>query len=684
MNDYNTDNGIAVGKHSGFCFGVRRAADGIMKRLESAVPGERIFTLGKLIHNDSYLAVLSARGVGIIGEGDIEGLAVSASEKSPVTVFIRAHGIPRTTERILADAAAANRYFRFTDCTCPYVKKIHKIAFENSDNGECFVLMGRSDHPEVIGIMSCLRGEGHVFSTADELEEAAVSGALGDLHKKRLCLAAQTTFDLSEWEKSQNKSKKLCTNALIFDTICDVTEKRQTEARALSAVSELMIIIGSADSSNTMKLFEVCRKNCPSSYLVEDAAALRIILPEIKELISRNRTGIVAGASTPVGIIQEVYRIMSEITEIKAENFEEMLESSLTTLNTGDTVTGYVTSVTDAELQLDLGAKVTGVITADQATDDPSAKLTAIFKIGDKVDAFVIKVSDIDGVATLSKKRVDSDKNWQKIVAAKDNDEVLEGKVVAVNKGGVEVSVDSSRIFIPASQTGVPKGEDMSKLVGDRVKLRIIEIKEQGKRAVGSIRLVLRDERRAREAEFWNNIEVGMQYTGKVKSMTSYGAFVDLGGVDGMVHTTELSWKHIKSPAEVVSVGDELTVFVKSYDPEKKRISLGYKTEDTEPWRVFISNYAVGDVVGVKIVSLMPFGAFAEIIDGVDGLIHISQISTARIGKPQDVLNVGDIVDVRIIAIDEEKKKVSLSIRSLLEDAFAEADAADNGDYSAE
>lgn len=572
---------ISVGRHSGFCFGVKRAADTVERLLRAARPGERIFTLGRLIHNDSYIAALTARGVGVVGEADISVLACEASDSAPVTVIIRAHGIPRGTERVLESAARENVNFRFVDCTCPYVKKIHRTASENSGEGVCFVLMGSADHPEVVGIMSCVKGEGHVFRSAVELERAAADGVLGDLHKKRLCLAAQTTFDLSEWEKSQKKSKKLCTNALIFDTICDVTEKRQAEADKLSRASELMFIIGSSGSSNTMKLFDICRKNCPSSYLMEDAAALRTLEPDIIKAIARKRTGIVAGASTPVGIIQEVYRIMSEITEIKAENFEEMLESSLKTLNTGDTVTGYVTSVTDAELQLDLGAKVTGVITADQATDDPSAKLTEIFKVGDKVDAFVIKVSDIDGFATLSKRRVDSDKNWQKIVAAKDNGDVLEGKVVAVNKGGVEVSVDSNRVFVPASQTGIPKSGDMSSLVGTTVKLRIIEIKEQGKRAVGSIRLVLRDEKREREADFWNNIEVGKQYTG-------------------------------------------------------------------------------------------------EVMEDVDGLIHISQISTSRIGKPDDVLNIGDVVDVRIIAIDEEKQKISLSIRSLLEEAYESGEQADD------
>ena len=362
---------------------------------------------------------------------------------------------------------------------------------------------------------------------------------------------------------------------------------------------------------------------------------------------------------------------MSEMTE----NFAELLEQSLKTLNTGDTVTGYVTHVTDSELQLDLGAKVTGIIKSEQITDDPSAKLTEMFKIGDAVEAFVIRVSDVEGFAELSKKRTDSEKNWKNIVALKESGEVVTGKVVKVVKGGLTVVVDSVNVFVPASQSGVAKDGDMTVLVGKNVDLKIIEIKEQGKRAIGSIRVVLAAERKAKEEEFWASIEEGKQYTGKVRSLTSYGAFVDLGGVDGMVHVSELSWKPVKNPAQVVSVGDEITVFVKSFDKEARRISLGYKTDDTNPWLLFVNTYAVGDVVSAKIVNMMPFGAFAEIMDGVDGLIHISKISQQRIAKPADVLELGQVVDVKIIEIDNEKQKISLSIRALLDEAQAAEEA---------
>ena len=654
---------IIVAEHAGFCFGVKRATD----RIEEEIKGGegRIYTLGHLIHNSIYLKRLEEKGVFSVENDEVALLAESANAESPVTLFLRAHGVPREIEKNLTELSERYPHFSFVDCTCPYVKKIHKIAAECAQEEQTFVLMGDEKHPEVVGIMSYFEGEKYVFSSSEMLESAIRRGDVGGLHKKAPVFAAQTTYNLSEWRKTQEIIKNLCTNAIIFDTICNVTEKRQVEARTLSKTCDAMIVIGGKESSNTAKLASICRENCECTFVIESASELEAFLPS-----THKNVGIVAGASTPSDIIEEVFKNMSE------ENFAQMLDESFKTLNTGDTVIGIVTKVTDADLQLDLGTKVTGMIRAEQITDDSSVKLTEMFKVGDEVEAFVIRVSDVEGVAELSKKRVDSDKNWVKIVAASESGDILEGKVTEVVKGGVVVIVDSVRVFVPASQTGVPKDGDLSTLVGTVVKLKVIEIKSFGKKAIGSIRVVLREERRALETAFWAEIEEGKYYTGKVKSMTSYGAFVDLGaGVDGMVHATELSWKHIKSPAEVVSIGQEITVFVKSFDAEKKRISLGYKTEDTNPWVIFRNTYNVEDVVSVKIVNMMPFGAFAEIMDGVDGLIHISQIAQNRIGKPADVLELGQVVDAKIIEIDDENKKVSLSIRALLDEAQAEAEA---------
>jgi len=663
---------VTVAENAGFCFGVKRATDRLEEALKQAAEGERIYTLGHLIHNETYNESLRRRGVEAIDTTQIEEIASAADAAHPVKVLVRAHGCDKATTDLLERMAQKNPCFAWIDCTCPYVKKIHKIARECDSENQFFVLIGAENHPEVVGIMSCFDGEKYVFASAEELQAALSKKSAVEMHKKTPVLVAQTTQKLGVWYKTQEILKNLYTNAVIFDTICSVTETRQTEAAELAKACDHMIVIGGRESSNTAKLYEICRSFCDNTAWITCAREL-----EPARFSKFHHLGIVAGASTPSDEIEEVYKTMSEMNE----NFEQMLEEQCKTLNTGDVVTGTVTHVSDAELQLDVGAGVTGYIKADQISDDPAFKLTENFKVDDKVEAFVIRVSDIEGVAELSKKRVDADKNWQTIVAACDEEQILEGKVAEAVKGGVVIYTNANRVFVPASQTGVPKDGDLSTLVGTTVQFKILEIK--GRKAIGSIRKVQRELRRAQEADFWANIEVGKVYNGTVKSMTSYGAFVDLGGVDGMVHLTELSWKHIKSPAEVVSVGDAITVFVKSFDPEKKRISLGYKTEETNPWNIFKSQYAVGDIASVKIVNMMPFGAFAEIIDGVDGLIHISQIAMQRIAKPADLLEIGQVVDTRITEIDDEKQKVSLSIRALLEEAAAAAEAMPE-DYVAE
>ena len=654
-------NRITVAEHAGFCFGVKRATDAVEKRIAEKRSGERIYTLGHLIHNDGYNRFLEEQGVLSIELDDVSRICEESSEGSPSVIFIRAHGIPKEAEDMLAECKSRNPFFDYIDLTCPYVKKIHKIAKENSNDETVFALLGSSSHPEVVGIMSYAQDPKIVFADSNDFEEYLKNEQLSKLHKKTLILAAQTTQNLSEWKKCLEIAKKYCTNTKFFDTICNVTEIRQIEAKSLADSSDFMVVVGGRESSNTAKLYKICKEACEKTLWVENADELDGNFP------TNNKIGIVAGASTPKRDIEEVFLIMSEMTE----NFAELLEQSLKTLNTGDTVTGYVTHVTDAELQLDLGAKVTGIIKSEQITDDASVRLTDMFHIGDAVEAFVIRVSDIEGVAELSKKRTDSDRNWKNIVALKDSGDVVSGKVLKAVAGGLTVVVDSVSVFVPASHSGIAKDGDLSVLVGQTVDLKIIEIKEQGKRAIGSIRVVLNAQRRAKVEEFWANIEEGKQYTGTVRSLTSYGAFVDLGGVDGMVHVSELSWKPIKTPAAVVAVGDEITVFVKSFDKETKRISLGYKTEDTNPWLLFTNRYQVGDVASVKIVNMMPFGAFAEIMDGVDGLIHISKIANKRISKPADVLELGQVVDAKIIEIDNEKQKISLSIRDLIEEAPA-------------
>ena len=660
-----SDFSIEIAKNSGFCFGVTKATQAVEAEIEKKISGQRIFTLGTLIHNDVYNARLKARGVDVVCVDDLVRLASEATDDATVKVFVRAHGIDVATEELLQKLQRENPYFSFVDCTCSYVKKIHRIVEENSDKDSVLLVLGSQGHPEVKGFVSRFEGEKFIFSDANEFESVIDQNREKIIDAKCTILVAQTTQNLCEWEKTKKLLKKVCTKSIIFDTICSVTEKRQIEAKALAGKSDFMIVIGSKSSSNSRKLYSICKENCHNTVMIENADELAKFIP-----FTHKKVGIAAGASTPRDIIQEVQKTMSEAVE----NFAELLEESLKTLNTGDIVTGYVTAVNDGELQLDIGAKVTGIIKADQITDDPSCKLSEMFKIGDAVKAFVIRVSDVEGFATLSKKRVDSDECWTKIVEAKNNDTVLEGVVIETVKSGVIVLVDSVRVFVHESQSGLPKGADLNEMKGKTVKLKITEARDQGKKAKGSIRVVAREERRATEKLFWDTIEEGKRYTGKVKSLTSFGAFVDLGGVDGMVHATELSWKRNCKPADVVSVGDVVEVYVKSFDKEAKKISLGYKSEETNPWYIFTHNYQVGDIVSVKIVSMMPFGAFAEIVDGVDGLIHNSQISMTRIAKPADVLEIGQVVDAKITDVDMEKQKVNLSIRAILEEAQAAAE----------
>ncbi|MBQ8746305.1 MAG: bifunctional 4-hydroxy-3-methylbut-2-enyl diphosphate reductase/30S ribosomal protein S1 [Clostridia bacterium] len=658
---------ITVASHGGFCFGVRRATEAVE---DAIVRGDsEIVTLGRLIHNDGYCSSLAARGVREISTDDLPAVLERVKAGAPVTVVIRAHGENASVIEMLEACAAENPSLTVLNCTCPFVEKVRKIARENSGEGRRFYLLGAPDHPEVQGIMSCADG-GTVFETAEQLSQILDSEASDKSNQVvteeeiTVSVASQTTQKLSEWKKSLEILKKAYTNPKIYDTICIVTEERQKEAADLAGESDVMLIIGSRASSNTAKLYAVCRERCPRSYLIEGASDLAGI-----DFTGCQTVSITAGASTPYSVIQEVKQTMAE----QMENFAELLEESLKTLNTGDVVTGVITSISQNEIHLDLGAKTTGIITHDKLTDDPSAKLSELFKVGDEIKAKVIKVSDIDGIATLDKTRVDNDANWDLIVAAAESGEIMEGRVVEAVKGGVIISLKSVRVFIPASLTGVPKDGELSSIVGTTQRVKVIEIKPERKRAYASIRAVLREERKAQEEAFWSTLEEGQEFDGVIKSLTSYGAFVDLGsGVDGMVHTSELSWKHVRQPSDIVKVGDKLHVFVKSIDRERGRISLGHKTEDTNPWNIFTSKYAVGDVANVKIVSLMPFGAFAEIVDGVDGLIHISQIADHKIAKPDDVLAVGQTVDVKITDIDMDNKKISLSIRALLEPAAEE------------
>jgi len=470
------------------------------------------------------------------------------------------------------------------------------------------------------------------------------------------------------WEKSIKFLKKLCTNVKKLDTICQATHARQQETHLLSQQTEAMVVIGDPHSANTKGLASVCEAPV---FLLEHADDL-----DEGRLAAYHRIGVAAGASTPAAIIEEVLEKMSEEMKTsleQGESFEELLEQSFKTLHSGDEVTGVVVGFSPTEVTVDLGIKQSAYIPIGELTDDPDAKPEDLLKIGDEIETYVVRVNDVEGMVMLSKRRLDTVKSWKDVEAAQENGSIVEGVVVEDNKGGVVVSINGVRVFVPASQTGVPKETPLSEMIGQKVRLRITEFHRSRRRVVGSIRAVTQAERREKAEQFWNNIEVGQRIAGVVKSTAAYGVFVDVGGVDGLVHMTELSWVRSKAPADFCKPGDSMDVLVIGVDKEKKRISLSHRKTTDNPWDGFADKYHVGDVLDVTVVKLMPFGAFAEVMPGVDGLIHISQITNHRIDKPGDAVSEGDVVRVKITEIDYDRQKISLSARALMaEEEMAE------------
>lgn len=639
---------VELAKTAGFCFGVDRAVSAVYQLLEE---GKRAATLGAIIHNPQVTGDLADRGVVTVTD--------PAETPEGCTLVIRSHGVPREVEERIEQLGIP-----CVDATCPFVKKIHNLAAQAGEQGRVFLLAGDRDHPEVQGIMGHCKGENYVVKNSEELVTLLKNHP--ELTTKPLTMAAQTTFHTGEWEKCRESLKNLCTNGAVFATICNATARRQKEAKNLAQRCDRMIVVGGRDSSNTAKLRDICAEYC-ETYLIERADELPVFSAGLS-------VGITAGASTPASIIKEVLATMAEVNN--EQNFEEMLEESLKSLNTDEKVHGVVVGISPTEVYVDVGRKQAGFIPAAELSNDPNAKPEDLVKIGDEMDLLIMKTNDQEGTIMLSKRRVDAMKGWDEITQAMESNEVLEGKVIEVVKGGVIVLYKAMRIFVPASQATASRGEDLNVLLNTEVRFRIIEVNRQRRRAVGSIRSVLREERKAAQEKFWEQVEEGQQFTGKVKSLTNFGAFVDLGGVDGMVHISELSWNRIKHPSEVLKVGDTVDVYVKGLDRENGKISLGYKRPEDNPWVKLEREYPVGTVCDAKIVGMTQFGAFASVIPGIDGLIHISQIADHRIEKPQDVLKIGDEVKVKITDIDFERHRVSLSIRALLDEQKAAEDEA--------
>ena len=653
---------VTVAKSAGFCFGVDRAVKMVYNELEQ---NTKVATLGPIIHNQDVVNDMKAKGARVIE---------NVSELEPdETVVIRSHGVGMDVYEQITQKGN-----RMLDATCPFVSKIHKIVAEKSAEGYLVLIAGDIDHPEVQGIIGHCKQNYLVFKDNFELKHLFEEN--DNFLGKKLAFVAQTTYNIVVWEECLKVIPKNSPDIVIFDTICNATDTRQSDAAKLAKESDIMLVVGGRHSSNTVKLYEVCSRYC-KTYHIENSDELSSL-----KLPFAGRIGITAGASTPAYIIKEVQTTMTENVNLTANPDEEIdfasaLDQSFKKIHTGEKVKGIVVSIDNAEITVDLGTKHTGYVKLEDLTDDPTKKPEDLVSVGDEIELIVVKVNDAEGTAALSKRKVDEQAGYETIVKAKEEGEVLEGTINRVVNKGVTLNYLGVRVFIPASQTGLPRGAELDQLNKQKVQFKIIEVDEGGKkRAVGSIKAVENAKKEEAKAKFWETAEVGQTFVGKVKSLTSFGAFVDLGGIDGMVHISELSWKRIKHPSEVVNVGDTLEVYIKDLNREENRISLGFKKAEDNPWEIFLSKYAVGDVVKATIVSITSFGAFAQIIDGVDGLIHISQIADKKVENVKDILSVGDEVDVKIIDIDTDSKRISISMRALLEDAADEEAPAEDAE----
>ncbi len=641
---------IKVAKSAGFCFGVSRALDFVNKGIEN---GDNIVTLGPIIHNERVVDDLAEKGVRVIED--------PALQNENETLVIRSHGVSKD----VFDSIKGN----FIDATCPFVKKIQTIV--EKYHNECYniIIAGDSNHPEVIGINGWCDNSAIIIKNIDEAAEK-----LENTTQNKLCVVSQTTASTIFWKDLKEFIKNTCQTALFFDTICSATELRQKEAKEIASESDVFFVIGGKHSSNNKKLVEIAKTVCDKVYHIEGAYDL----PLAEEYI-RKRIGVTAGASTPDWIIKEVLHTMEENTKVttninEEENWAEVLENTLVTLHTGEKVKGTVVAVHPNEVIVNLNYKSDGIIPASELTDDPTLTPDDIVKVGDEIDVFVIRVNDVEGTVLLSKKKLDNEKKFAVLEEAMENGTVLSGIVIEAVKGGVIVLCEGIRVFVPGSQANDRYLSDLSVLVdpAKTVSLKIIKFDRRSKKILGSIKQVLLAEKAKKSEAFWADAEVGKEYKGVVKTITDFGAFVDLGGVEGLLHISQLSWNKIKHPSEVISVGDEITVKILKIDTDesgKSKISLGYKKDEENPWVIAKSKFEIGNVVNVTITNVTAFGAFAELIPGVEGLIHISQIANKRIAKPSDELSKGQKIDAKIIDINWDATpapKIALSIRALL------------------
>ena len=626
---------IILAKSAGFCPGVRRAVDMVYEQTKEKEGIEPVYTYGPIIHNDEVVKDLEEKGVKVIHSLDELDHLVKG------TVIIRSHGVSRhTCETIEANG------FHIVDATCPFVKRIHNIVEEQGKEGRDIIIIGNPEHPEVQGIQGWCLTPSTVIHTVDE----AVS--FSQQNDKKLCIISQTTFNYIKFKELVEILCKKGYDINCINSICNATAVRQEEARTIASKADAMIVIGDKNSSNTQKLYEISKKECENTYYIQTLVDLDLTAFE-----SIRNVGITAGASTPNNIIEEVHTAMSEMS------FEQLLEASLKTIRNGEVVEGTVIDVKEDEIILNIGYKADGIITRNEYSNTAKLDLTTVVNVGDTMQAKVLKVNDGEGQVLLTYKRLLAEKGNKRLEDAYNNKEVLTAKVVNVLDGGLSVVVEEARVFIPASLVSDTYEKNLAKYEGQEISFVITEFNPRKRRIIGDRKQLLLAEKAQKQKELFERINVGDVVEGKVKNVTDFGAFIDLGGADGLLHISEMSWGRVENPKKLLKVGDDITVLIKDIQGEK--IALSLKFADQNPWLTAAEKYAVGNVVEGKVARMTDFGAFVELEPGVDALLHVSQISREHVEKPADVLKVGETITAKVVDFNEEDRKISLSIKAM-------------------
>ena len=642
---------IILAEHSGFCFGVKRALEKTEEEIRkfSSKQNANIFTCGPLIHNKTVTDDLSKKGVKIID---------SLENVNPGdTVIVRSHG---ESKSFFVDAE--KRGVELVNATCPFVQKIHNLVDEAHSNGKNIIIVGDKSHPEVQGINGWCDNSALIVNSREDAKNVPS----GDYF-----LVCQTTLKKSLLDEVLEELDKKGIKYITNNTICNATTLRQESTKNVAKNCELMVVVGDKKSSNTQKLYDIAKKECKNAIFIEKISDLCL-----QEISKYSKIGVAAGASTPEALIKEVIAKMSE--NLNMADFMEDIEKSLRLPRLGEIVNGTVHQVTEKEIIVNMGCKKDGIIPKEEVTLEGEQKLTDLFKAGDDIQAKVIKTDDGEGVILLSKKKLEVNANWTEILDAYENKTVLNVKVVRQVNGGVIANYKEVSGFIPLSQLSDKFVENAEEFIGQDLDIKVTKVDQRRNRAVFSHKTIAYEEKQARLAEVWDKLDVDDIVEGKVMRFTDYGAFVDLGGIDGLLHISEISWGKLKHPEEVLAIGDTVKVKILSMNKEKGKISLGLKQTMPEPWSVINEKYAVGQIVSGKVVQIKEYGAFVELEPGLDGLVHISEVAHKRVSDIAEELTVGQEVEAKILEIDEEKKRISLSIKALVEPPQAPEEEAED------